>query len=172
VVVYHLAAMHETAEPGSGALEDVGVGCLALLVGQRLNELVVLSLHAAGFAELRESHGYVFQHLAAGPKNVGELAERLGVSQQAASKSVAELVEVGYLDEVTVKDRRSRRVCLSPRGRAAMAKARAIRAEQEECFLEKFGPGPLAALHRTLHEMLTDLGGINAVRGRRVGAPR
>ena len=39
-----------------------------------------------------------------------ELASLLGVSQQAASKSVAELVELGYLTSTVSADRRAREV--------------------------------------------------------------
>jgi DNA-binding transcriptional LysR family regulator len=49
--------------------------------------------------------GVVLQHLVPGPQTIGEPAERLGVSQQAASKSIAVLEALGGAAAV-----RSRRV--------------------------------------------------------------
>ena len=70
----------------------------ALFAGLALNERVTERLHADGFEDVRFSHGFVFQHLVPGPLAVGELARRMGVSQQAASKAAAELERLGYVE--------------------------------------------------------------------------
>ena len=70
----------------------------ALFAGLALNERVTERLHAAGFDDVRFSHGFVFQHLVPGPLAVGALARRMGVSQQAASKAAAELERLGYVE--------------------------------------------------------------------------
>ena len=45
-----------------------------------------------GLPDLRTAHGFLVQHVVTGPRPIGEIAERMGVSQQAVSKSVGELV--------------------------------------------------------------------------------
>ncbi len=55
----------------------------------------------------------------------------LDVSQQAASKSIAELVALGYVEDEPQVDRRTRRVTLSERGLACIEAARASARRQE-----------------------------------------
>ena len=156
---------------GPVALETLDLGYLSLFVGLRINELVLGELLAAGFAGIRHAHGYVFQHLVAGPMAITELARHLDVTQQAASKTVSELVGLGYLEGAESVDARVRRVALSERGRAAIAAARAIRARQQRRLTKKHG-GEVARACRLLSEVLEDLGGAEAVRTRKVRAPR
>jgi DNA-binding MarR family transcriptional regulator len=69
----------------------------------------------------------VFQHLVPGPVPVSALAGALGVSQQAASKSVIELERMGYVRRQGTADRRVRVVELTDRGEAAVREARRLR---------------------------------------------
>lgn len=75
-------------------------------------------LHAAGHADLRTSHGYVVQHVVEGPRPVGEIATRMGITQQAVSKTVGELVGIGYLERTTDRPTRGSGSSDSPRGGA------------------------------------------------------
>lgn len=156
-----------------GALDPatLDLGYLALFVGMRMNELVTQALAAAGFAELRQSHGYLFQHLMAGPRTVTELSELMGVTQQAASKAVAELVELGFLEQAPTSDRRARRIALSSRARKAIATTREIRAEREQSLRAVHGAKAIDEGRALLARILEGLGGLEAVRGRRVRSP-
>ena len=155
-----------SAEP-----EGLDLGYLALFVGLRFNELVLDALLAAGFAGIRHAHGYVFQHLLAGPMAVTELSRHLGVTQQAASKTVAELTSLGYLEDAGSSDARVRRVALSERARAAIEKTRSIRAGYQRRLSKKHGAEVVRA-RRLLASVLEELGGAQAVRTRKVRAPR
>ena len=77
---------------------DVDLVTAVHLAGLALVAESLRRLHAAGFPDLRTSHGFVVQHVVDGPRPVGEIAQRMGISQQGASKAVAELVELGYLE--------------------------------------------------------------------------
>ena len=67
--------------------------------------------------DLRFADGVVFQHLVPGPIAIGALAERLGVTQQAASKAVADLERRGYVERAAgAADGRVRHVSLTARG--------------------------------------------------------
>lgn len=150
-------------------LADLDLGYLAQFVGARINELVLAKAEEDGYGDLRQSHGYVVQHLIEGPKQVTQLAQLLGVSQQAASKVVGELVELGYLAMTVAGDRRARVVSLSAKGKAAVAATRKTRA-RIEAKLAHHG-GELARAKKLLAAVLEELGGGDAVRGRRVREP-
>ena len=83
-------------------LDSSILGYLAFFLGQRVNELVVGRLMRAGFKQSRESHGYVVQHLIERDRSISELARRMGVTQQAASKiTAAEMIRLGILEAKT-----------------------------------------------------------------------
>jgi DNA-binding MarR family transcriptional regulator len=164
--------LDDMTEPRDAAAVDpehLDVVLAALFAGLALNERVTERLHAAGFADVRFSHGFVFQHLVPGPLPVGELARRMDVSQQAASKAAAELEALGYVERVAdPDDARVRRLALSDRGRAAVAAGRAARAEVAEELAGALGPRRVATLRRALLDALAAAGGLDAVRARRV----
>src|SRR5204863_3802125 len=90
------------------------LGYLAQFVGAAFASAVQERLAAEGFDGLRFSHGYLVQHLVEGERTIGELAERLEVTQQAVSKTVAELEGLGYLERLAdAADARVRRVRLT-----------------------------------------------------------
>ena len=149
-----------------GALDVV---LASLFAGLALNEQVTRRLHALGFADVRFSHGFVFQHLVLGPLPVGELARRMEVSQQAASKAAAELERLGYLERTPDPgDARVRRLGLSARGRAAVTAARDARAAVAEEVAAALGQRRAARLRTDLLAALDAAGGLDAVRARRV----
>ena len=152
-------------------LHSLDLGYLAQFVGQRINDRVLERLDAEGLGDLRISHGYVFQHLLEGPRTITDLAARLGVSQQAASKTVAELIALGYLASAPAPDRRARSIALSKRGRTAVSVARKARARLEQRLSAKHGAA-LAQARELLATVLEDLGGASAVRTRSVREPR
>jgi len=98
------------------AAAEPDLAYLGLFVGLRVNELMLERMEASGFKGVRESHGYLIQHLIGAERTVTELARRMGVTQQAASKTVAELMRLGILEEAPAKDRRMKWMRLSRRG--------------------------------------------------------
>ncbi|QYN35940.1 MarR family transcriptional regulator [Pseudonocardia sp. DSM 110487] len=142
---------------------------VAQLAGLALTDRTLERLHERGHTRLRVSHGYLFQHLIDGPITVGELAQRLGVTQQAVSKTAAELSAAGYLQRMPdATDGRVRRVALTERGRAAVRDTREIRAELVGELAEKLGADRVESARRTLLTAIDIAGGAAAVRNRRV----
>ncbi len=164
--------MARETETPAVKLEELDLGYLALFVGMRINELTLEAVHEAGFAGLRHAHGFVFQHLMEGPRSISELAALLEVTQQAASKTVAELEQLGFIEKTPSEDARVRRVRLSARGRAAVEKGRASRDELQKRFERIHGKRAIEDARELLAKVLTSLGGAEAVRSRRIRMPR
>jgi DNA-binding MarR family transcriptional regulator len=81
-------------------------------------------------ADLRPTHGFVFVRLAPDGATVGEIGEHLGVTKQAASQLVAELVGKGYVRRTPhPADARARLIVLSDRGWACARAADEAAAE-------------------------------------------
>jgi DNA-binding MarR family transcriptional regulator len=149
------------------------IGYLALFVGQAFSDAVLEALAAAGHPALRFSHGFVIQHVIDADRTIGELAERMAVTQQGASKAVAELEALGYLERVAdPDDARIRRVRLSGLGRDAVQVTRRAREKIERTLSGRVGDKAVAQARRTLTRLLDELGGSLAVRRRTVRPPR
>jgi len=151
----------------------VDLSLSSLFAGWAMADEIQRRLAADGLADLRFADGFVFQHLVEGPLSIGALAERLEVSQQAASKSVADLERRGYVERAAdPADARARLVALTARGRAAIEGARRHRAALVAELSERLGPRRVEAASRLLGDVVAELGADVAVRGRRVRAPR
>lgn len=151
---------------------SIDVATLAWLAGAAANETLLRAVRRASHAKVRNAHGYVFQHLLGGPRTVGGLAELLGVTQQAASKVVLELQELGYVERRTDEtDKRVRRIALTRRGMRVVESGRAARAALENRLLERVGRTVLDDARQALVALLDLSGGLDAVARRRVEPP-
>jgi DNA-binding MarR family transcriptional regulator len=153
-------------------LGDLDLSLGAMLAGLAMAEEVERRMAAAGYDDVRFSHGFVFQHLLREPLTVGALAREMEVTQQRASKAASELEALGYVRrEPDPADARVRRLVLSERGRAAVAAAREARAAVVGELRERLGPRRVAAAERLLRDALSALGAGDTVRARRVRLP-
>ena len=145
----------------------------ALLAGWAMADEVQRRVAGDGMGDLRFADGVVFEHLVPGPLPIGTLGERMGVTQQAASKAVADLERRGYVERVAGEaDGRVRQVSMTARGRAAIESGRRHRAALEAELAERLGPRRVESARRLLADAGTALGADAAVRGRRVRPPR
>jgi len=158
-----------STRPGPAALD---LAYLGLFLGLRVNELVMDRMAASGFTNVRESHGFVIQHLIDAERTITELAELMEVTQQAASKVVAELVDIGVLDTSPGADRRAKRIRLSRRGREAVRLGRRARRQIEARLTTAIGARRYAAARATMARCLDALGGAERIRARRIKSPR
>ncbi|MYT72828.1 MarR family winged helix-turn-helix transcriptional regulator [Streptomyces sp. cg28] len=110
---------------------------------QRLHEGVV----ARGFDGLRPVHGFAFSRLSAGDATTTELAAHLGVTKQAASQLVDEMVRKGYVERRPhPHDARARLLVLTERGRACTRAAEEAAGEAVLPWVERFGEEQVRAL--------------------------
>src|SRR5260370_23242092 len=90
---------------------------LRLLLGFRV---LIDELHAElarqGHPDMRPMHGFVFQAVGPGGTTAAELGRRLGISKQAAGKTIDSLEQLGYLErEPDPRDARRKIVRLTDR---------------------------------------------------------
>jgi DNA-binding MarR family transcriptional regulator len=151
---------------------QLDLGYLALFLGLHVNELVLERLAEAGMKGVRESHGYLIQHLIETERSITELAGRMGVTQQASSKMVAELVDLGVLEVTTGEDRRAKQVRLSTYGWSIVQVNRRARKQVHGRLVRGLGESKYEAARALVLECLDKLGGIDAVKQRKIRTPR
>ncbi|MER6629745.1 MarR family winged helix-turn-helix transcriptional regulator [Streptomyces sp. NPDC000987] len=110
---------------------------------QRINEGVV----ARGFEGVRPAHGFAFARLAPDGATVTDLAAHLGVTKQAASQLVDEIVRKGYAERRPhPADARARLIVLTERGWACTRAAEEAAAEAVRRWTGLLGEGEVRAL--------------------------
>jgi len=132
---------------------------LRLLLGFRT---LIDELHAElvkqGHPEMRPMHGFVFQAIGPAGTTAVELGRRLGVSKQAAGKTVDALEQLGYVRrEPDRRDQRQKIVRLTARGYDALARSALIFDELRARWASELGPERLRALESDLRTMTGDL---------------
>ncbi|MEV0801122.1 MarR family winged helix-turn-helix transcriptional regulator [Kribbella sp. NPDC050281] len=145
----------------------------SLFAGWALADELQRRLVADGFEDTRFADGVIFQHLVSGPVTISTLAERLGVTQQAASKSVVDLEHRGYLTrEPDPADARARNVVLTQRGQSVIAAARRHRAALDAELRRALGTERIEAARLLLVDTINHLGATPPLRARTVRPPR
>ena len=119
---------------------------------------LVDDLHAElarrGHPDVRPGHGFALQALGPRPITASAMADRLGVSKQAAGKTVDVLTERGWVERIDdPEDARRRLVVLTPRGRALLTLSGEILDRLRAERLAALGAGDFAALERALRTM-------------------
>jgi DNA-binding MarR family transcriptional regulator len=127
---------------------------LLLFAGFRalIDELHV-ELAQQGHPDVRPAHGFAMQAIGVGPggASTSEVGRRLGVSKQAAGKTVDRLVELGYAERSDdPHDARRKLVRLTPHGLDALRRSAAIMDELHARWAETLGRRQLRELEDTL----------------------
>ncbi|MET1005517.1 MAG: MarR family transcriptional regulator [Propionibacteriaceae bacterium] len=125
---------------------ELDLPTMVSLAGPAVIQLLLSRMAAAGHQGVKPSHGYVIQRLVNEQPTVGELAQSLGMTQQGASKQVADLERLGYVERVPdPRDQRIRIVRLTRAGRRLLESGREARAELEREVTERVGAANTAA---------------------------
>jgi DNA-binding MarR family transcriptional regulator len=100
------------------------------------------------------------------------MARALGISQQAASKAVGELVALGYVAlSIDESDRRRKTATLTRRGQQAVRQSRSARAEFDQRLRCALGEARFAVTLDALYRAMEELDLEGAVQNRMVRPP-
>jgi DNA-binding MarR family transcriptional regulator len=129
---------------------------LLLSAARTLVDGIDAGVRARGFADIRPAHGFAFARLAPDGATIGQLADHLDVTKQAASQMVEELVTKGYVERRPhPDDARARLIVLTSRGWACTRAADETATELLRPWADALGPDRLAALRTDLSRLAT-----------------
>ena len=116
---------------------------------------IIDELHAElarrGHPEVRPAHGFALQAIGPAGATASEAARRLGISKQAAGKTVERLEELGYVCRAADDaDHRRKLVRLTPRGVEVLAMSATIFDDIRARWAAELGPARLAELEAGL----------------------
>ncbi|MEU1689381.1 MarR family winged helix-turn-helix transcriptional regulator [Micromonospora sp. NPDC005707] len=129
---------------------------LLLLAGFRA---LIDDLHAElarqGHHELRPAHGFVLQAVGPAGTTASDLGQRLGVSKQAAGKTVDRLVALGYLERADdPADARRKLVRMTARGHDGLRRSAIVFDELRDRWVATLGADRVAAIEDDLRRMV------------------
>lgn len=143
-----------TGEPHGFALPQLLVWAFRGMVDELHEELA-----AQGHPDVRPAYGFAMQAIGLDGATATEMGARLGVSKQAAGKTVDRLVDLGYAcREPDPADKRRKLVQLTPRGVDSLARAAAIFGQIRARWAAQLGEQRLADFEECLHAMAPDGG--------------
>jgi DNA-binding MarR family transcriptional regulator len=142
---------HENDEPSTYGFE------LPLLLFGGFRSIID-ELHAElarrGHPDLRPAHGFALQAIGLSGATATEASRRLGISKQAAGKTIERLEELGYVQRAgDDQDRRRKLVRITPRGLDALATSAMIFEDIRSRWASALGPDRLSALEADLRAM-------------------
>jgi DNA-binding MarR family transcriptional regulator len=128
---------------------------LLLLAGFRtLIDELHTELARQGHPDMRPAHGFAMQAIGTAGTSSSEVGRRLGVSKQAAGKTIDRLTEIGYAERrADPGDGRRKLVRLTPRGLEALALSARIFDDLHAEWARRLGPERLRELETDLRTM-------------------
>ncbi|MFD5078207.1 MarR family winged helix-turn-helix transcriptional regulator [Streptomyces sp. NPDC058371] len=127
--------------------EAMALSAALLAVAGDLTQRIHAGVVARGFEGLRPAHGFAFARLAPDGATATDLAAHLGVTKQAASQLVDEMVRKGYVERRPhPDDARARLIVLTERGRACTRAAEEAAAEAVRPWVDLLGEREVGVL--------------------------
>jgi DNA-binding MarR family transcriptional regulator len=122
-----------------------------LLAFRSLIDELHAELAAQGHPDVRPLHGFVFQAIGRDGTTAVELGRRLGVSKQAAGKTIDGLERMGYVERAPdARDARRKRIRLTRRGIDCLERSARIFDQLRARWAETLGEERLRALEDDL----------------------
>ncbi len=113
-------------------------------------------LVAAGYGDIRPTHGCVFRFVRDDGMRLTELATAAGLTKQSLGEIVDDLADRGYVERLPdPADRRAKLIHLTARGKDAQAAGLQLFAKVEAGWAERYGAKRIAQLRALLEEIAT-----------------
>lgn len=152
---------HSPDAPSSPASPDApdspGFELPLLLLGgfRTLIDRLHARLADEGHPDFRPAHGFAMQAIGARGATASEIGRRLGVSKQAAGKTVDRLLALGYAERADdPADARRKLVHLTPHGHAVLARSAAVFDELRAEWSTTLGADRVRALEADLRNVV------------------
>ena len=131
---------------------------LLLLGGYRsLVDNATSELAARGYEDFKPIHEFALRAIVAGADSASDLGRRTAVSKQAAAKTIAVLVERGYVVSAPdPADARRKQLTVTSLGFTVMAEGEAILENARKTWEKQIGSAELADLEACLALMVGD----------------
>lgn len=114
--------------------------------------------HQRGHRKFRASHSTLIHNLDTTGASLGDLAHRIGISQQAAGKIVRDLERAGYVKrELDMNDKRSRIIRLSENGAMLQRDIADVLQEVSGEYRAALGSEPMDIFEQQLQKALAAL---------------
>ena len=124
---------------------------LVVAAGRPIAERLNAAVARAGIDDMRAPYGFVLRALTGEPVGLTVLAERLGVTKQAAIKVVDEMERRGFLARAPhPRDRRAKVLVVTEKGATVRAAALAESRRMERELRRELGDADVDALRRVL----------------------
>ena len=134
------------------------LGLLLHRLSDDFQQRTLAKCHQRGHRKFRASHSAVINHLDPTGLSLGDLAARIGISQQAAGKVVRDLERAGYVErEIDLHDKRSRIIRLSSAGSGLQHDIADILLEVSGEYRAVLGSEPMAMFEEQLQRALDGL---------------
>ncbi|MBB5808522.1 DNA-binding MarR family transcriptional regulator [Saccharothrix ecbatanensis] len=133
---------------------------LLLFAGFRsLIDQLHAELAERGHPDVRPAYGFAMQAIGAHGASASEIGRRLGVSKQAAGKTVDRLAALGYVERVDdPQDARRKLIRLTPRGIDSLAQAAEIFDRLRAQWVHKLGADRVTQLESSLRTVVPNAG--------------
>jgi DNA-binding MarR family transcriptional regulator len=130
------------------------IGALLRVPWETVRDRMLAGLHDRGFTDLVAAHVGVWRYPGPDNQRPSELATQTRMSKQALNYLLGQLEQLGYLTrETDSNDQRSKRVRLTPRGRAATKAIYEIVQDVEAEWARQLGPRKFAQLRGLLTQL-------------------
>lgn len=133
--------VNQVVDMGKGDVRGHELPLLLFAGFRTLIDRLHAELARQGHPDVRPAHGFAMQAVGAGGATASEVGRRLGVSKQAAGKTVDRLVALGYAERADdPADARRKLVRLTPRGLDALTRSAAIFDDLRADWAHTLGP--------------------------------
>jgi DNA-binding MarR family transcriptional regulator len=124
---------------------------------RKLVDAAVLELQARGYEDVRPSLHYAMSAIDLGAESASELGRALSVTKQAAAKTIAILMERGWVAiEDDAADRRRKRIRVTDLGHRVMREGESIFDDLRQAWADQLGQDDLARLEAQLTAFVGD----------------
>jgi DNA-binding MarR family transcriptional regulator len=149
------SSSHFTNAAGEdGAFGPPLIGALLRMPWEAVQRHMLARLHEHGFDDFDAAYLNLFQYPGPQGTRPSELAARLRMTKQAVNYLLGELERLDYLKrQPDPDDLRSKRIALTPRGKAAICVIREAVSEMETSWAQLLGPKRFAQLRNLLLDL-------------------